>query len=166
MKLYMVYLGGTAPGANIELHDVRFVIGEDIDATFEQLRQQWFGTIKGLHLDSYLQLTQIDGYSIQLVTEPVASDKQLYFINFGGYYPHQLAEQHAVMLCVAGSAAEAKARAKAHLLLDCESPHKDDLLQVDDCLSLAQFGDYYIKLTPGGGNQPLVPDWFGYRVIG
>lgn len=166
MKLFMVYLGGTAPGANIELHDIRFVVGADIEATFEQLRQQWFGDIKGLHLDSYLQLTDVDGYSIELVTEPVATDQQLYFVNFGGYYPDKLAEQHAVMLCVAESAAAAKARAKAQLLTDCHSPHKDDLLQVDECLLVSQLGAYFIKLTPGGSQQPLVPDWFGYRVIG
>jgi len=53
-KLFLVYLGGRAPRANIELHDVQFVAGDSIEDTFEQLRKRWFGTVRGLHLDAYL----------------------------------------------------------------------------------------------------------------
>ncbi len=166
MKLFMVYLGGTAPGANIELHDVRFVVGETIAATYPQLREQWFGEVKGLHLDSYLELHNIDGYALRLVTEQPEQDAQLFFVNFGGYYPGKIAEQHEFMLCVASSAVEAKARAKAVLLTDADSQHKDDLLALDDCLPLNSVNGYYIQLVPNGGNQPLQPDWSGYEVIG
>jgi hypothetical protein len=55
-KLFLVYLGGGAPKSNIELHDGQFVAGETIEDTFEQLRQRWFGTVKGLHLDTYLEI--------------------------------------------------------------------------------------------------------------
>ncbi len=166
MQLFLVYLGGTAPGANIELHDVRFVVGERIEDTYPQLRQQWFGTPKGLHLDSYLALHNIDGYQIRLSTAPVQQQVKLFFVNFGGYYPGKIAEQHDFMLCVASSAAEAKTRAKAQLLTDADSPHKDDLLQLDDCLQLEQASGYYIELVPGGQAQALRPDWSGYEVIG
>lgn len=166
MKLFMVYLGGTAPGANIELHDVRFVVGETIADTYEQLRAQWFGEVKGLHLDSYLELTAIDGYQLKLVTERPEQQQQLYFVNFGGYYPGKIAEQHDFMLCVASSAAASKARAKKMLLTDADSQHKDDLLELDNCLPLDSVNGYYIALLPGGGNQPMQPDWSGYKVIG
>ncbi len=46
-KLFIVYLGGSAPKANIELHDIQFVVGNTIEDTFEQLRSNWFGTVKG-----------------------------------------------------------------------------------------------------------------------
>jgi len=166
MQLFLVYLGGTALGANIELHDVRFVVGKRIEDTYPQLRQQWFGTQKGLHLDSYLAVHNIDGYQIRLSTAPVQQQVKLFFVNFGGYYPGKIAEQHDFMLCVAGSAAEAKTRAKAQLLTDADSPHKDDLLQLDDCLQLEQASGYYIELVPGGQAQALRPDWSGYEVIG
>lgn len=166
MKLFMVYLGGTAPGANIELHDVRFVVGKSIADTYEQLRAQWFGEVKGLHLDSYLELTEIDGYQLQLVADKPEQQQRLYFVNFGGYYPGKIAEQHEFMLCVASSAAEAKARAKKLLLTDADSQHKDDLLELDNCLPLDSVNGYYIALLAGGGNQPQVPDWSGYEVIG
>mgnify|MGYP006163572549 CR=1 FL=1 len=38
MQLFLVYLGGTAPGANIELHDVRFVAAPQIEQAYPQLR--------------------------------------------------------------------------------------------------------------------------------
>ncbi|MCF4010230.1 DUF1543 domain-containing protein [Rheinheimera sp. UJ63] len=166
MKLFMVYLGGTAPGANIEVHDIRFVVGDSIKDTYPQLRQQWFGEAKGLHLDSYLEVHDIDGYHITLVAEPVQQAQKLYFVNFGGYYPAQMAEQHEFMLCVASSAAEAKKRAKAALLIKAQSPHKDDLLELDDLIQLDQLQGYYIELQPSGANQAQQPDWFGYEVIG
>ena len=166
MKLFMVYLGGTAPGANIEVHDIRFVVGETMKDTYAQLRQQWFGEAKGLHLDSYLEVHNIDGYQIKLVPQPVQQTQKLYFVNFGGYYPSHMAEQHEFMLCVASSAAEAKKRAKATLLTKAQSPHKDDLLALDDLIQLDQLQGYYIQLQPSGTSQAQQPDWFGYEVIG
>ncbi len=166
MKLFMVYLGGTAPGANIEVHDIRFVVGNSMPDTYEQLRAAWYGEPKGLHLDSYVHIHNIDGYQIKLVKNPVKQPEKLYFVNFGGYYPTKLAEQHEFMLCVATSAASAKAKAKALLLTDTQSPHKDDLLELDDCFCVDNVNGYYIELVAGGHSQPLQPDWFGYEVIG
>ena len=51
--LFLVVLGGRANKANVELHDVRWVIGSKIEDTFDVLRRDWFGTIEGLHIDSY-----------------------------------------------------------------------------------------------------------------
>ena len=39
-------VGGRSPKANIELHDVRWVIGPKIDDTFDQLRNDWFGYMR------------------------------------------------------------------------------------------------------------------------
>tara|TARA_B100001989_G_scaffold250720_1_gene228358 strand:- start:1287 stop:1448 length:162 start_codon:yes stop_codon:yes gene_type:complete len=51
-----VVLGGRADKANIELHDVRWDIGSRIKDTFDVLRHGWFGSLKGLHIDSYKKL--------------------------------------------------------------------------------------------------------------
>jgi hypothetical protein len=166
MRLFLVYLGGTAPGANIELHDVRFVVGQDISDTYPQLCQQWFGTQKGLHIDSYMQVQHIDGFSVSLQQTAQQSEHQLYFVNLGGYYPGKIAEQHDFMLCVANSTDDAKHQAKQRLLLDADSQHKDDLLQLDDCFAVTQLQGWYIHLTPSGQSQPMHPDWSGYRIIG
>ena len=55
-KLFAVYLGGRAPKCNTELHDVVFVVGESIEATYSQLTELWFGSREGLHIDSWLEL--------------------------------------------------------------------------------------------------------------
>ena len=51
--LFLVVLGGKANKANIELHDVRWVIGSKIEDTYDALREDWFGSFEGLHIDSY-----------------------------------------------------------------------------------------------------------------
>ena len=48
--LYLVVVGGRSPKANIELHDVRWVIGSKIEDTYDQLRNDWFGSPHGLHI--------------------------------------------------------------------------------------------------------------------
>ena len=62
----MVVLGGTAIKANVELHDVRWVIGSRIEDTFDVLRTDWFGCLEGLHIDSYKKIDYVDGYKINL----------------------------------------------------------------------------------------------------
>ena len=49
--------------ANIELHDVRWVVGLIIEDRYDVLRRDWFGTFEGLHIDSY---KNVDGYKITL----------------------------------------------------------------------------------------------------
>ena len=39
--LFLVVVGDRSPRANIELHDVRWVIGTKIEDNFEQLRNDW-----------------------------------------------------------------------------------------------------------------------------
>ena len=65
--LYLVVLGGRAKKANIELHDVRWVVESKIEDTYDTLRKDWFGSPKGLHIDSYKKIKHIDGYKINLI---------------------------------------------------------------------------------------------------
>ena len=65
--LYLVVLGGRAKKANIELHDVRWVVGSKIEDTYYTLRKDWFGSPKGLHIDSYKKIKYVDGYKINLI---------------------------------------------------------------------------------------------------
>ena len=48
--LYLVVLGGRAKKANIELHDVRWVVGSKIEDTYDTLRKDWFGSVSYTHL--------------------------------------------------------------------------------------------------------------------
>jgi len=144
--LHAIMLGGRAPGCRIELHDIAFAVGDTLESMHEQLLTQWFGEPQGLHVDAYLRLSQADGHRIELRTEPANGDKQLYFINIGGYQHNELAEQHAYGFFVARSPSEAKARARAELLPGRQQVHKDDLYEVDDCLALTEVAGQHIHL--------------------
>ena len=54
--LFLVVLGGRAHKANVELHDVRWVVGSKIEETYDILRSDWFGSVEGLHIDSYKKI--------------------------------------------------------------------------------------------------------------
>ncbi|MBK2357747.1 DUF1543 domain-containing protein [Francisella hispaniensis] len=165
-QLFIVYLGGSAPKANIELHDVQFVIGDTIEDTYEQLRQNWFGTVKDLHLDSYKAIKGADGYQISLQDKPQNFAKKLYFVNFGGYEESKLNELHEFALFVAADKTEAKEKAKKSLLKNLLLQHEDNLMEIDDCLELNSINGKHIHLTPSNEEYDLKPDWFGYIVIG
>lgn len=169
MKLFMVYLGGSAGKSNIEVHDVRFVVGETIEDTYPQLIQEWYGNRKGLHIDCYMQVHHIDGYQIELNTAPVDRQQQpekLYFVNLGGYQPEQFTELHEFGLFVATSSEDAKQQAKARLLTQSHIPHKDNLFEVDECFPVTLLDDkLHIHLSPKPGGQVIKPDWYGYNVI-
>ena len=65
--LYLVVLGNRAKKANVELNDVRWVVGSKIEDTYDTLRNDWFGSPKGLHIDSYKKIQYVDGYKINLI---------------------------------------------------------------------------------------------------
>jgi hypothetical protein len=171
--LWLVVLGGRAPGCHVELHDVRFVAGAAIDDTLPELRRQWFGRREGLHLDAYLAVRAVDGWAVRLGRAPSApGPERLWFVNLGAYRPDSLAELHHFGLVVARSPQAAKAAAKRQWLRGALQQHKDDLAAVDDCLAIEQLellgGErWYVQLTPHpeGLSQSQVPDWFGYRPI-
>ena len=117
--LYLVVVGGRIAKANIEVHDVRWVIGSKIEDTFDDLRKGWFGSIDGLHIDSYKQIYSVDGYKIKIkksqikkstskFIKEVNNNKKLWFINLGGYDPKSMQEKHEFGLLVASTASDAK----------------------------------------------------------
>ena len=165
-SLFLVVLGGRLPGVNIELHDVRFVAGDSIEATLPQLRRQWFGARRGLHLDSWMAVRFVDGFRVELREEPFAGPERLWFVNMGGYDPGQLAEQHAFGLFVAASPQAARAAARRVMLPEALERHKDDLHGVEELLGEGEGCQRWaVHLIPDCHQQPQRPDWFGYRPI-
>jgi hypothetical protein len=165
-KLFAVYLGGRADGCNIELHDVVFVVGSNIEETYPLLAKKWFGNLQGFHIDSYIELQNIDGYKIALTknlpreeSSKEESSKKLYFINFGAYKQGEFTEYHQSAFYIADSAPEAIKRAKSELCQGLETIHKDDVVlldrvsnsldfDVDDVMEIKQVDEYHVSLTP------------------
>ena len=183
--LFLVVVGGRSPKANVELHDVRWVIGTKIEDTFDQLRNDWFGSNNGLHIDSYKKIDSIDGYKINLrnkvnresknktLKKERISNKKLWFVNIGGYDPSSMQEKHEFGLVVASSPSDAKNKAKSKWLIDCKKKHKDDIsvvknfTDVDDCEVIKYIKNWEIELTLDDNNveEKNTPDWFGYMRI-
>lgn len=163
--LYMFYLGGSAPGANIELHDIQFVAAENTDASLPVLKDAWFGDKHHVHLDGYAKVTWVAGYDVLIADTPSLSNDKLWFVNVGGYVPHTLAEQHEFGLFVASHAEGAKKQAKARFLTDAFKQHKDDLIDVQRCLLHAHDGPAYIHLRANPHGQPVQPCWQGYQPL-
>ena len=181
----MVVLGGRAEKANIEVHDVRWVVGSKIEETYDPLRKDWFGSSKGLHIDSYKKIKYIDGYKINLINfennklekkqlvKKNKAKKHLWFVNIGGYNPTSMQEKHEFGLVTASTKLEAKNVAKSKWLIGCKKKHKDDLaslemiISCDDCEQIKKIGNWQIKLTPDNNfiQENNYPDWYGYQKI-
>ena len=183
--LYLVVLGGRAKKANIELHDVRWVLGSKIEDTYDVLRREWFGTIEGLHIDSYKKINYVDGYKITLKNiennklkenkfyRVNNTRKNLWFVNIGGYDPSSMQEKHEFGLVVASSELEAKNIAKSKWLMGTKKKHKDDMASLKtligcaDCELVNKIGNWEVELTLETDlvEETNNPDWYGYKRI-
>ena len=180
----MVVLGGKAKKANVELHDVRWVIGPKIEDTYDSLRRNWFGMREGLHIHSFKKINYVDGYKINLknienkklknnkISNKKITQKYLWFLNIGGYDPSSMQEKHEFGLVVAKSSLEAKNKAKSKWLNGFKKKHKDDItslkkLILDDCEHIKKIGNWEIELIPENRfvEETNSPDWFGYMRI-
>ena len=136
MKLFVIYIGGTHEKSPIELHDMRFVVANSIEETYETLRKSWWGIPSSLHLDAWGILNYADGHNILISENPPSSeDSKLYFVNLGGYDPHQFTELHKNIFVVATDEYQAKQKA-VRQVSELESPHRDYLHEVDTVLNL------------------------------
>ena len=183
--LYLVFIGGRAKKSNIELHDVRWVVGSKIEDTYDTLRKDWFGSPKGLHIDSYKKIEYINGHKINLINfkkeeiekkqliKKNKTKKYLWFVNIGGYISTSMQEKHEFGLVIASNKLDAKNIAKSKWLIGCKKKHKDDiasletLISCDDCKLIKKIDNWEIELTPYKNfiEENNYPDWYGYQKI-
>ena len=183
--LYLVVLGGKANKANVELHDVRWVVGSKIEDTYDALRKDWFGTLEGLHIDSYKKIRYIDGYYVKLKNlkknkiekkqffNNTNSKLNLWFVNIGGYNPTSMQEKHEFGLVIASNKLEAKNIAKSKWLIGFKKKHQDDiaslemLISCDNCQLIKKIDKWEIELIPQDNlvEETNCPDWYGYKRI-
>jgi hypothetical protein len=158
MKLFMFYVGGDCGNSNVELHDIRFSIGQTPEDCFEDLRQQWWGEPKSLHVDCWGAVEQADGYDLELSTEPSAgTQNKLFFVNLGGYDSCTFTELHKNVLIVALDDKAAKTKAKAQID-HWQRPHKDRLFEIEktlDISELMQRHGYHLILRPATREKPF-----------
>lgn len=159
MHLYACYIGGTHEKALVELHDMRFVMADSLEETFDPLRQSWWGTPKSLHIDAWGILHSVENYNVEIRDTPAPADHpKLYFVNLGGYTQKEFTELHQNVFVTATS--PVKARVKAlQPVQHWESPHKDYEYEVEDivCVEAATLSGTprHIHLIPTNTPQPF-----------
>ncbi|ACK50931.1 protein of unknown function DUF1543 [Methylocella silvestris BL2] len=158
MKLFMFYIGGDCGNSNVELHDIRFSIGEAPEDCRDDLRKQWWGDPKSLHLDCWGEVEQADGYDVAVTTEGPPDDAtKLFFVNMGGYDPKEFTELHKNMLLVASDAKAAANKALSRIQ-GWASPHKDNAFEVEkavDVTAMMSRCGYFLNLAKASSYKPF-----------
>ena len=134
----MLKIGARPQGRLIEQHDVMFVIANSLSETIETVNQHWPAVKNNWHLDAWREVKRVGDYQILLSTDSFSKDgwskdsaladniladervdnkldsqdKQLYFVNLGGYLPGQFEEFHYKTLVVAETLGKATAQVK------------------------------------------------------
>ncbi len=139
-KLYMMLLGCRPKGRHTEQHDLFFTVGATLADMVPDIDAFWPEAKGNLHLDAWREVTQVDGYDVQVVPkgQQVSSAEalSLFFINLGGYKQDEFEEYHYKLLIVAASVDEAKEKAKAtvfykHCGIKGAPSHIDDKYGID-----------------------------------
>jgi hypothetical protein len=157
MNLFVIYIGGKHKDAFIELHDIRFVLAETIEDTYEELKNSWWGEIETLHLDCWGILKSAGNYNIRLKKEPANSENKLFFVNLGGYDLNEFTELHKNVFVVAPTESKAKVQGLKQIL-DWKSHHRDYLYEVENIVNLNKIvaeKNLYIHLEPTDAPDPF-----------
>ena len=154
----MVQLGGSLPNANTEIHDVRFTIGSAIEECYDDLRSQWWGDRKSLHLDCWGAIEYADGCDVTVTTQRESANAlRLFFVHIGGYDPNQFGELHRNLLIVAADASLAKAKA-LRSVAGWAQPHRDKLFEVETAIDVGASAGrrgQFVRLTKANAVRPF-----------
>ncbi|OYQ50390.1 DUF1543 domain-containing protein [Flavobacterium aurantiibacter] len=158
--IYLFLLGGTPNGRLIEQHDLFFGIAEKPQDLKNAIKNHWPEAGKSLHIDGYLKMHVVSGFSIKVSTQPATTDLKLFVFNLGGYKPGVFTEFHDLKIVIAKSLAEATARVKKDLFFtdynakgapahvdDKYALDIDEVFQVNEHLK-ALYPDFTIDITP------------------
>jgi hypothetical protein len=164
-NLYMYYLGGVFPGANIEVHDMQFAVGLTPEEGFPEVANRWFGEKTRLHVDVITRINWVDNFDVEVSDTPSSSGPRLFFVNMGAYSPGEIFERHSFELVVAANEREARKKARSYFK-DLYMPHQDCLMDIDDCIALEEVSGRHIvlKANPNGARE--LPLFQGYVGIG
>ncbi|GAB4145424.1 MAG: hypothetical protein OHK0017_04990 [Patescibacteria group bacterium] len=160
MELFALYLGGKAPNANIEQHDVVFWVTSDLKSDYDHIKSLWFGSPEGVHIDAIAKINGLEGYRVILKPKTDLDQEfevskenalKLFFINFGADGAGKFTEIHESGFFVAENKTEAIKKAKSKLLKNESGVHLDDLYSIDDCLVVNDKLGFEITLEPSEG---------------
>lgn len=150
----MIMLGCRPEGRFTEQHDIFFGIGENLKSLLPKMKAFWPEAKGKIHIDVWREVTSVDNYKIEVVskTESLDQEKQLFFINLGGYKENEFEEFHYKILSVAPTLGEASKKAKEtsfykHCGFKGATSHIDDKfgVDVDDIYTVKEILELDIK---------------------
>jgi hypothetical protein len=163
-KLFMILLGATPKGRNIEQHDIFFGIGTSIKALLPEMTAFWPEAKDKIHVDAYRIVNKVGNYKVEVVPKEAAVNEDitsLFFLNLGGYKQGEFEELHYKMLVVANEKAIAIKEAKEtafykHTGFKGATSHiddkfgvdVDDIFEIKDILSKETKSKFALKFTP------------------
>lgn len=154
-KLFVAIVGGYVETGHVELHDVRFAVGEKIEDCYAEINAQCWAIPERWHLDAWGALEWADGHSVAIADAPDASGKRLWFVNLGGYDPNEFTELHRNVFVVAADEREARRRAVAQVS-EWTSPHKDVIADVETAIDVGStLKGRHIRLTESATEKPF-----------
>ncbi len=143
VKLFMLLVGCKPAGRYTEQHDVFFGIAASLKELVPHLYDFWPEAKGNLHIDAWREVSRVGDFSVKVIekeNEPARPAAQhLFFLNLGGYKPHEFEEYHYKLLTVAENSGAAIQLAKnewfyRHVGFEGAVSHIDDKygLDVDD----------------------------------
>ena len=136
-KLFMILLGCTPTGRNIEQHDIFFGIGNSIKDLVPEIIESWPEARGKIHIDAWREVSLVNGHKVKVVpAQQSASTGKLFFINLGGYKENEFEEFHYKMIVAANDKAEAIKQSKQtafykHTGFKGANSHIDDKYGID-----------------------------------
>lgn len=176
-QLFMILLGATPKGRNIEQHDIFFGIGSSVKELLPEMLTFWPEAKGKIHVDAYRIVKKVGNYKVEVIPK-VAENKlevrSLFFMNLGGYKRDEFEELHYKMLVVSDQKALAIKEAKEtafykHVGFKGATSHiddkfgvdVDDIFEIKDILSKETKSKYALKFTPAE-NMPDDELFLGY----
>lgn len=163
----MILLGCTPPGRHTEQHDMFFAIGSSLKDTIPGILDFWPEADGKIHIDAWREVTEVDGFSVQVVEKDAADagdPGKLFFLNLGGYKRNEFDELHYKMLLIGENKAAAIKQAKEtafyiHNGFEGAPSHVDDkygvdvddIFEIEDVLSAEIKQKFKLLITPAEG---------------
>lgn len=138
----MVMLGCRPEGRYTEQHDIFFGIGIDLKSLLPDMKAFWPEAKGKIHIDAWREVTVVDDFTIKIIEKKlnddyrIGTEQKLFFLNLGGYKPHEFEEYHYKILTVAPTLSAATKTAKAttfykHCGFEGATSHIDDKFGID-----------------------------------
>jgi hypothetical protein len=138
-QLYMILLGASPKGRNIEQHDIFFGIGTSLKALIPEMKAFWPEAADKIHIDAFRIVNKVGNFKVEVIAkgeENKTDLNSLFFLNLGGYKMNEFDELHYKMIVVADQKASAIKEATEtafykHVGFKGATSHIDDKFGVD-----------------------------------